>query len=107
MMRKKVAIKFKEAILKYIDFVNTKNSNIGHMEETAIEVINYLCSDINVARIHSIKTVNKYEGKKFPITFKPVYGHIDTRNHEDSVFIHYWGENKKDIVKFYKDSNML
>ena len=48
--------------------------------------------------------VNEYEDKPFPITFKPKYGDPDPLSHEDSVFIHYWGENKKDISKFYKES---
>jgi len=107
MMKKKAAIRFRDAILEHIDFINTKNSNICHIEETVMEVINYLYGDINMAPIHSIKTINEYEGELFPITFKSVYGQEDKCNHKDSVFIHYWGENKKDIADFYRARGIL
>lgn len=103
MMTKKTALKFKETILEHMNFFNTIVESLYPIEETFMEVVNYLRDDLQFRNIGGIKTINKYEGKRFPITFKPKWGDPDMCDHSDSVFIHYWGKHKDDIEEFYKN----
>lgn len=107
MMTKKTALKFKQVILDHMNFFGTKISYLYPIEETFMEVVNYLEKDLEFKNIGGVKTIKKYEGKKFPLTFKQKYGDPDTLTHEDSVFIHYWGKHKEDIVQFYRDRGRL
>jgi hypothetical protein len=104
MMTKNTALKFKETILSNMNFLDHCVEFLYPIEETFMEVINYLRDDITFKDCvrGGVKTVNEYEGKPFPITFKPKYGDPDPLSHEDSVFIHYWGLNKKNIPAFYE-----
>jgi hypothetical protein len=107
MMTKTTALKFKEAILEHMNFFDTKIDCLYSIEETFMEVVSYLRSDLSFRNIGSVKTINEYKDKLFPITFKPVWGDPDLGDHSNAVFIHYWGKNKDDIEKFYRDRGDL
>ena len=102
---KRGAFNLRDAILNNMDFMNNTVS-FSVIEETIIEVASMISDKVVVKQVFDLPTIGKYEGKHFPQDFRKNEDHKlymeNTETHDDAVFIHFWGLNKKTIPDFYK-----
>lgn len=101
-MNKDGAIKLRDIILKHMDFMNNPVS-FSVIEETIIEVAKMIDSSLSIKEMWQVPTIGLYEGRHFPQTFKFENGDDPPSEHDNSIFIHFWGLNKKNIPAFYEE----
>lgn len=95
---KQSALNFREA-LNMLDFINKPaDPAIGFIEETIVEAISYIDDSIIIKDAASFNN-----GTIKPIWFCTKEGVEDPIGaYNDCVFVHFWGQNKNLIDKFYE-----
>jgi hypothetical protein len=101
-LTKQCGLKFRDTILNQINFFeNPPSPRIGFIEETVVEAVEAV-TDINVKGEYYLRK----KQPTLPINFVSHLGY-DKNQEYNSVFVHFYTDNKRYIPEFYKDRGEL